>query len=166
MDLMSFFMIVGYFFILYPIATLVVIFLLLIILALSVVFSVLGYYNYLKERKNNIILIKNVYVISILLGCFYFVSMLFKDIDFYLLNWLIIFILFICKISLVSFLTAILSFTIKTKKHLNCLFLVISTMLLAFVSPVVIFGFVLLDFVIRKLISKRDPEEIKKMFFY
>ena len=154
---MTFLMAMMYIFIMFPILSLVAIF----VFSLTSVFSVLGYYSYIEKQEKNIILIKNVYIISILLGS----SMLFYNIEF-LSDWLIIFVLFIFQMFLFSFLIAILSFIIKKKKHLNCLFLIISTMLLAFVYPVAIFVFVLLDFVIRKLMSKRDPEEIKKMFFY
>ena len=163
---MEFLLAMGYLFIMFPILSLVVILFALMFFSFTVVFSVSGYYKYIKEQEKNIVLIKNVYVVSILLGSFCFVSLLFKNIEIDLLDWLTLFTFFMLQTMLVSFLIAILSYIVKTDKYLSCLFLVISTMLLAFVYPVAIFVFVLLDFVIRKVISKRDPEEIKKMFFY
>lgn len=163
---MEFLMAMGYLFIMFPLLSLAIILFLLIAFSLTIVFSVLGYSNYLKEQEKNIILIKNVYIISILLGSFYFVSLFLKNIEIDLFTLMLYFTLFLFQTSLLSFLIAILSFIIKTKKHLNCLFLVISTILLAFVYPVAIFVCVLLDFVIRKLMSKSDPEKLKKMFFY
>ena len=163
---MEFLLAMGYLFIMFPVLSLVVILFTLIVFSLTVVFSVSGYYKYIKEQEKNIVLIKNVYVISILLGCFYFVSLFFKNNEMDLFDWLNIFTFFMLQTMLVSFLIAILSYTIKTKKYLSCLFLVISTMLLAFVYPVAIFIFVLLDFVIRKLMSKSDIEKLKKMLFY
>ena len=150
----------------FPILTLAIILFLLITFPLTIIFSVLGYYKYIKEKEKNIVLIKNIYIVSILLGSFYFVSLFFKNNEMDLFDWLNIFTFFMLQTMLVSFLIAILSYTIKTKKHLNYLFLVISTMLLAFVYPVAIFVCVLLDFVIRKVMLKSDIEKLKKMFFY
>jgi len=93
-------------------------------------------------------------------------TVFFKNIEIDLFDWLTLFTFFMLQTMLFSFLIAILSYIVKTKKHLNCLFLVISTMLLAFVYPVAIFVCVLLDFAIRKLMLKHNPEDIKKMFFY
>ena len=152
--------------IMFPILTLAIILFLLITFPLTIIFSVLGYYKYIKEKEKNIVLIKNIYIVSILLGSFYFVSLFFKNNEMDLFDWLNIFTFFMLQTMLVSFLIAILSYTIKTKKHLNYLFLVISTMLLAFVYPVAIFVCVLLDFVIRKVMLKSDIEKLKKMFFY
>ena len=166
MELTQFLMLVGYFFILYQIVTLGLILFLLISFALTIVLSVLGYSNYLKEQEKNIILIKNIYIISILLGSFYFVSLFLKNIEIDIFTLMLYFTLFLFQTSLLSFLIAILSHIIKTDKHLNCLFLVISTMLLAFVYPIAIFVFVILDFVIRKVMLKSDIEKLKKMFFY
>lgn len=150
----------------FPILTLAIILFLLITFPLTIIFSVLGYYKYIKEKEKNIVLIKNIYIVSILLGSFYFVSMFFKNVKIDLFSLMLYFTLFLFQTSLLSFLIAILSFIIKKKKHLNCLFLVISTMLLAFVYPVAIFVCVLLDFVIRKVMLKSDIEKLKKMFFY
>lgn len=162
---MTFLMAIGYLFIMFPILSLAIILFLLIAIALTIVFSVLGYSNYLKEQKN-ILLIKNIYIISMLLGSFYFVSMFFKNVEIDLFILMFFFTLYLFQLALLSFLIAILSYIVKTDKHLSCLFLVISTMLLAFVYPVVIFVCVLLDFAIRKLMLKHNPEDIKKMFFY
>ena len=159
-------MMLGHLFFAFPILTLTIILFSLITFPLTIIFSVSGYYKHIKEQEKNIVLIKNVYVISILLGCFYFVSLFFKNNEMDLFDWLNIFTFFMLQTMLVSFLIAILSYTIKTKKHLNYLFLVISTMLLAFVYPVAIFVCVLLDFVIRKVMLKSDIEKLKKMFFY
>ena len=163
---MTFLMAMGYLFIMFPVLSLAIILFLLIAIALTIVFSVLGYSNYLKEQEKNIILIKNIYIISILLGSFYFVSMFFKNVEIDLFILMLYFTLYLFQLALLSFLIAILSYIVKTDKYLNCLFLVISTMLLAFVYPVAIFVCVLLDFVIRKLMLKSDPEKLKKMFFY
>ena len=152
--------------IMFPILTLAIILFLLITFPLTIIFSVLGYYKYIKEKEKNILLIKNIYIISILLGSFYFVSMFFKNVEIDLFTLMLYFTLFLFQTMLVSFLIAILSYIVKTDKHLSCLFLVISTMLLAFVYPVAIFVCVLLDFAIRKLMLKHNPEDIKKMFFY
>lgn len=162
---MTFLMAIGYLFIMFPILSLAIILFLLIAIALTIVFSVLGYSNYLKEQKN-ILLIKNIYIISMLLGSFYFVSMFFKNVEIDLFILMFFFTLYLFQLALLSFLIAILSYIVKTDKYLSCLFLVISTMLLAFVYPVAIFVCVLLDFVIRKLMSKSDIEKLKKMFFY
>ena len=150
----------------FPILTLAIILFLLITFPLTIIFSVLGYYKYIKEKEKNIVLIKNIYIVSILLGSFYFVSLFLKNIEIDLFTLMLYFTLFLFQTMLVSFLIAVLSYTIKTKKHLNCLFLVISTMLLAFVYPIAIFVCVLLDFIIRKVMSKSDPEKLKKMLFY
>ena len=163
---MTFLMAMGYLFIMFPILSLVIILFLLIAIALTIVFSVLGYSNYIKEQEKNILLIKNTYIISILLGSFYFVSMFFKNVEIDLFILMLFFTLYLFQLALLSFLIAILSYIVKTDKYLSCLFLVISTMLLAFVYPVAIFIFVLLDFVIRKLMSKSDIEKLKKTFFY
>ena len=163
---MTFLMAMGYLFIMFPILSLAIILFLLIAIALTIVFSVLGYSNYLKEQEKNILLIKNIYIISILLGSFYFVSMFFKNVEIDLFILILFFTLYLFQLALLSFLIAILSYIVKTDKYLSCLFLVISTMLLAFVYPVAIFVFVLLDFVIRKLMSKSDIEKLKKTFFY
>lgn len=163
---MTFLMAIGYLFIMFPILSLAIILFLLIAIALTIVFSVLGYSNYLKEQEKNILLIKNIYIISMLLGSFYFVSMFFKNVEIDLFILMFFFTLYLFQLALLSFLIAILSYIVKTDKYLSCLFLVISTMLLAFVYPVAIFVCVLLDFVIRKLMSKNDLEKIKKMLFY
>lgn len=163
---MTFLMAIGYLFIMFPILSLAIILFLLIAIALTIVFSVLGYSNYLKEQEKNILLIKNIYIISMLLGSFYFVSMFFKNVEIDLFILMFFFTLYLFQLALLSFLIAILSYIVKTDKHLSCLFLVISTMLLAFVYPVAIFVCVLLDFVIRKLMSKSDIEKLKKTFFY
>lgn len=163
---MTFLMAMGYLFIMFPILSLAIILFLLIAIALTIVFSVLGYSNYLKEQEKNILLIKNIYIISILLGSFYFVSMFFKNVEIDLFILILFFTLYLFQLALLSFLIAILSYIVKTDKYLSCLFLVISTMLLAFVYPVAIFIFVLLDFVIRKVMLKSDIEKLKKMFFY
>lgn len=163
---MTFLMAIGYLFIMFPILSLAIILFLLIAIALTIVFSVLGYSNYLKEQEKNILLIKNIYIISILLGSFYFVSMFFKNVEIDLFILMLYFTLYLFQLALLSFLIAILSYIVKTDKHLSCLFLVISTMLLAFVYPVAIFVCVLLDFVIRKLMLKSDIEKLKKTFFY
>ena len=152
--------------IMFPILTLAIILFSLITFPLTIIFSVSGYYKYIKEKEKNIVLIKNVYIISILLGSFYFISIFFKNIEIDLFTLMLYFTLFLFQTMLVSFLIAILSYIVKTDKHLSCLFLVISTMLLAFVYPVAIFVCVLLDFAIRKLMLKHNPEDIKKMFFY
>jgi hypothetical protein len=159
-------MAIGYLFIMFPILSLAIILFLLIAIALTIVFSVLGYSNYLKEQEKNILLIKNIYIISMLLGSFYFVSMFFKNVEIDLFILMFFFTLYLFQLALLSFLIAILSYIVKTDKYLSCLFLVISTMLLAFVYPVAIFVCVLLDFVIRKLMLKSDIEKLKKMFFY
>ena len=163
---MTFLMAIGYLFIMFPILSLAIILFLLIAIALTIVFSVLGYSNYLKEQEKNILLIKNIYIISMLLGSFYFVSMFFKNVEIDLFILMFFFTLYLFQLALLSFLIAILSYIVKTDKHLSCLFLVISTMLLAFVYPVAIFVCVLLDFVIRKLMLKSDIEKLKKTFFY
>lgn len=163
---MEFLLAMEYLFIMFPILSLVVILFTLMAFSFTVVFSVSGYYKYIKEQEKNIVLIKNVYVISILLGCFYFVSLFFKNVEIDLFDWLNLFTFFMLQTMLFSFLIAILSYIVKTDKYLSCLFLVISTMLLAFVYPVAIFVCVLLDFVIRKLMLKSDIEKLKKMFFY
>lgn len=164
---MTFLMAIGYLFIMFPILSLAIILFLLIAIALTIVFSVLGYSNYLKEQEKNILLIKNIYIISMLLGSFYFVSsMFFKNVEIDLFILMFFFTLYLFQLALLSFLIAILSYIVKTDKYLSCLFLVISTMLLAFVYPVAIFVCVLLDFVIRKLMSKSDIEKLKKTFFY
>lgn len=163
---MTFLMAIGYLFIMFPILSLIIILFLLISFSLTIVFSVLGYSNYLKEQEKNIILIKNIYIISMLLGSFYFVSLFFKNIEIDLFYLMLFFTLFLFQTALLSFLIAILSCIIKTKKHLSCLFLVISTMLAAFIYPPIIFAFVFIDFVIRKLMSKSDSEKLKKIFFY
>jgi len=163
---MTFLMAIGYLFIMFPILSLAIILFLLIAIALTIVFSVLGYSNYLKEQEKNILLIKNIYIISMLLGSFYFVSMFFKNVEIDLFILMFFFTLYLFQLALLSFLIAILSYIVKTDKYLSCLFLVISTMLLAFVYPVAIFVCVLLDFVIRKLMLKSDIEKLKKMFFY
>lgn len=163
---MTFLMAIGYLFIMFPILSLAIILFLLIAIALTIVFSVLGYSNYLKEQEKNILLIKNIYIISMLLGSFYFVSMFFKNVEIDLFILMFFFTLYLFQLALLSFLIAILSYIVKTDKHLSCLFLVISTMLLAFVYPVAIFVCVLLDFAIRKLMLKHNPEDIKKTFFY
>lgn len=163
---MTFLMAIGYLFIMFPILSLAIILFLLIAIALTIVFSVLGYSNYLKEQEKNILLIKNIYIISMLLGSFYFVSMFFKNVEIDLFILMFFFTLYLFQLALLSFLIAILSYIVKTDKYLSCLFLVISTMLLAFVYPVAIFIFVLLDFVIRKVMLKSDIEKLKKMFFY
>ena len=139
--LMEFLMAMGYLFIMFPLLSLAIILFLLIAFSLTIVFSML-------------------------LGSFYFVSLFLKNIEIDLFSLMLYFTLFLFQTSLLSFLIAILSFIIKAKKYLNCLFLVISTMLLAFVYPVAIFVCVLLDFAIRKLMLKHNPEDIKKMFFY
>ena len=92
--------------------------------------------------------------------------MFFKNVEIDLFILMLFFTFYLFQIALLSFLIAILSYIVKTDKYLSCLFLVISTMLLAFVYPVAIFVCVLLDFVIRKLMSKSDIEKLKKMFFY
>lgn len=163
---MIFLMAIGYLFIMFPILSLAIILFLLIAVSLTIVFSVLGYSNYLKEQEKNILLIKNIYIISILLGSFYFVSMFFKNVEIDLFILMLYFTLYLFQLALLSFLIAILSYIVKTDKYLNCLFLVITTMLLAFIYPVAIFVFVILDFVIRKLMSKSDIEKLKKTFFY
>ena len=163
---MTFLMAMGYLFIMFPILSLAIILFLLIAIALTIVFSVLGYSNYLKEQEKNILLIKNVYIISILLGSFYFVSMFFKNVEIDLFILMLFFTFYLFQIALLSFLIAILSYIVKTDKYLSCLFLVISTMLAAFIYPPIIFAFVFIDFVIRKLMSKSDSEKLKKMFFY
>ena len=152
--------------IMFPILTLAIILFSLITFPLTIIFSVSGYYKYIKEKEKNILLIKNVYIISILLGSFYFVSMFFKNVEIDLFILMLYFTLYLFQLALLSFLIAILFYIVKTDKYLNCLFLVISTMLLAFVYPVAIFVCVLLDFAIRKLMLKHNPEDIKKMFFY
>jgi len=55
---MTFLMAIGYLFIMFPILSLAIILFLLIAIALTIVFSVLGYSNYLKEQEKNILLIK------------------------------------------------------------------------------------------------------------
>ena len=159
-------MTLGHLFFAFPILTLAIILFLLITFPLTIIFSVSGYYKYIKEKEKNIVLIKNVYIISILLGSFYFVSMFFENVKIDLFILMLFFTFYLFQIALLSFLIAILSYIVKTDKYLSCLFLVISTMLLAFVYPVAIFVCVLLDFVIRKLMLKSDPEKLKKMFFY
>ena len=151
-------MMLGHLFFAFPILTLAIILFLLITFPLTIIFSVSGYYKYIKEKEKNIVLIKNVYIISILLGSFYFVSMFFKNVKIDLFILMLFFTFYLFQIALLSFLIAILSYIVKTDKYLSCLFLVISTMLLTFIYPVAIFGFVLLDFVIRKLMLKSDLE--------
>lgn len=163
---MTFLMAMGYLFIMFPILSLAIILFLLIAFASTIVFSFLGYYRHIKEQEKNILLIKNVYIISILLGSFYFVSMFFKNVEIDLFILMLFFTFYLFQIALLSFLIAILSYIVKTDKYLSCLFLVISTMLAAFIYPPIIFAFVFIDFVIRKLMPKSDPEEITKMFFY
>lgn len=163
---MTFLMAIGYLFIMFPILSLAIILFLLIAIALTIVFSVLGYSNYLKEQEKNILLIKNIYIISMLLGSFYFVSMFFKNVEIDLFILMFFFTLYLFQLALLSFLIAILSYIVKTDKYLSCLFLVISTMLVAFIYPPIIFAFVFIDFVIRKLMSKSDSEKLKKIFFY
>ena len=136
---MTFLMAIGYLFIMFPILSLAIILFLLIAIALTIVFSVLGYSNYLKEQEKNILLIKNIYIISMLLGSFYFVSMFFKNVEIDLFILMFFFTLYLFQLALLSFLIAILSYIVKTDKHLSCLFLVISTRLLACVYPVAIF---------------------------
>ena len=159
-------MMLGHLFFAFPILTLAIILFSLITFPLTIIFSVSGYYKYIKEKEKNIVLIKNVYIISILLGSFYFISIFFKNVKIDLFILMLFFTFYLFQIALLSFLIAILSYIVKTDKYLSCLFLVISTMLLAFVYPVAIFVCVLLDFVIRKLMSKSDIEKLKKMFFY
>lgn len=101
-----------------------------------------------------------------LLGSFYFVSMFFKNVEIDLFILMFFFTLYLFQLALLSFLIAILSYIVKTDKYLSCLFLVISTMLAAFIYPPIIFAFVFIDFVIRKLMSKSDSEKLKKIFFY
>lgn len=48
---MTFLMAIGYLFIMFPILSLAIILFLLIAIALTIVFSVLGYSNYLKEQE-------------------------------------------------------------------------------------------------------------------
>ena len=163
---MTFLMAIGYLFIMFPILSLAIILFLLIAIALTIVFSVLGYSNYLKEQEKNILLIKNIYIISMLLGSFYFVSMFFKNVEIDLFILMFFFTLYLFQLALLSFLIAILSYIVKTDKYLSCLFLVISIMLAAFIYPPIIFAFVFIDFVIRKLMSKSDSEKLKKIFFY
>lgn len=151
-------MTLGHLFFAFPILTLAIILFLLITFPLTIIFSVSGYYKYIKEKEKNIVLIKNVYIISILLGSFYFVSMFFENVKIDLFILMLFFTFYLFQIALLSFLIAILSYIVKTDKYLSCLFLVISTMLLTFIYPVAIFGFVLLDFVIRKLMLKSDLE--------
>lgn len=151
-------MMLGHLFFAFPILTLAIILFSLITFPLTIIFSVSGYYKYIKEKEKNIVLIKNVYIISILLGSFYFISMFFKNIEINLFILMLFFTFYLFQIALLSFLIAILSYIVKTDKYLSCLFLVISTMLLTFIYPVAIFVFVLLDFVIRKLILKSDLE--------
>lgn len=106
---MEFLLAMGYLFIMFPILSLVVILFTLMAFSLTVVFSVLGYSNYLKEQEKNIILIKNVYIISMLLGSFYFVSLFLKNIEIDLFSLMLYFTLFLFQTSLLSFLIAILS---------------------------------------------------------
>lgn len=106
---MTFLMAIGYLFIMFPILSLAIILFLLIAFSLTIVFSVLGYSNYLKEQEKNIILIKNVYIISILLGSFYFVSLFLKNIEIDLFTLMLYFTLFLFQTMLFSFLIAILS---------------------------------------------------------
>ena len=106
---MTFLMAIGYLFIMFPILSLAIILFLLIAIALTIVFSVLGYSNYLKEQEKNILLIKNVYIISMLLGSFYFVSLFLKNIEIDLFSLMLYFTLFLFQTSLLSFLIAILS---------------------------------------------------------
>lgn len=151
-------MTLGHLFFAFPILTLAIILFSLITFPLTIIFSVSGYYKYIKEKEKNIVLIKNVYIISILLGSFYFISIFFKNVKIDLFILMLFFTFYLFQIALLSFLIAILSYIVKTDKYLSCLFLVISTMLLTFIYPVAIFGFVLLDFVIRKLMLKSDLE--------
>lgn len=106
---MEFLLAMGYLFIMFPILSLAIILFLLIAVALTIVFSFLGYSNYLKEQEKNIILIKNVYIISMLLGSFYFVSLFLKNIEIDLFSLMLYFTLFLFQTSLLSFLIAILS---------------------------------------------------------
>ena len=106
---MTFLMAIGYLFIMFPILSLAIILFLLIAIALTIVFSVLGYSNYLKEQEKNILLIKNIYIISMLLGSFYFVSLFLKNIEIDLFSLMLYFTLFLFQTSLLSFLIAILS---------------------------------------------------------
>lgn len=151
-------MTLGHLFFAFPILTLAIILFSLITFPLTIIFSVSSYYKYIKEKEKNIVLIKNVYIISILLGSFYFISIFFKNVKIDLFILMLFFTFYLFQIALLSFLIAILSYIVKTDKYLSCLFLVISTMLLTFIYPVAIFGFVLLDFVIRKLMLKSDLE--------
>lgn len=106
---MEFLLAMGYLFIMFPLLSLAIILFLLIAFSLTIVFSVLGYSNYLKEQEKNIILIKNVYIISMLLGSFYFVSLFLKNIEIDLFSLMLYFTLFLFQTSLLSFLIAILS---------------------------------------------------------
>lgn len=106
---MTFLMAIGYLFIMFPILSLAIILFLLIAIALTIVFSVLDYSNYLKEQEKNILLIKNIYIISMLLGSFYFVSLFLKNIEIDLFSLMLYFTLFLFQTSLLSFLIAILS---------------------------------------------------------
>ena len=151
-------MMLGHLFFAFPILTLAIILFSLIAFPLTIIFSVSGYYKYIKEKEKNIVLIKNVYIISILLGSFYFISIFFKNVKIDLFILMLFFTFYLFQIALLSFLIAILSYIVKTDKYLSCLFLVISTMLLTFIYPVAIFVCVLLDFVIRKLMLKSDLE--------
>ena len=151
-------MMLGHLFFAFPILTLAIILFSLITFPLTIIFSVSGYYKYIKEKEKNIVLIKNVYIISILLGSFYFISIFFKNVKIDLFILMLFFTFYLFQIALLSFLIAILSYIVKTDKYLSCLFLVISTMLLTFIYPVAIFVCVLLDFVIRKLMLKSDLE--------
>lgn len=92
---MEFLLAMGYLFIMFPILSLVVILFTLMAFSLTVVFSVSGYSNYLKEQEKNIILIKNVYIISMLLGSFYFVSLFLKNIEIDLFSLMLYFTLFL-----------------------------------------------------------------------
>ena len=95
---MNFLMAMGYLFIMFPILSLAIILFLLIAFASTIVFSVLGYSNYLKEQEKNILLIKNIYIISILLGSFYFVSMFFKNVEIDLFILMLYFTLYYLKL--------------------------------------------------------------------
>lgn len=92
--------------------------------------------------------------------------MFFKNVEIDLFILMLFFTFYLFQIALLSFLIAILSYIVKTDKYLSCLFLVISTMLAAFIYSPIIFAFVFIDFVIRKLMSKSDSEKLKKIFFY
>ena len=102
-------MMLGHLFFAFPILTLAIILFLLITFPLTIIFSVSVYYKYIKEKEKNIVLIKNVYIISILLGSFYFVSMFFKNVKIDLFILMLFFTFYLFQIALLSFLIAILS---------------------------------------------------------